>query len=444
MYWIPTKTLTAIGRATFCILVCASSALFSSEEAKPKNEDKSIKRSGPLAALPSQPGPHIEKIKALGDGEWLNLGKAAADPTFGEGSVRSWGCKMPYAPDLGGAFVAGQGPHGYVDRAGYYDDLFFYDLFTHRWICLYPGINTGTFVDDIKKGVIAIGDKGYMVYKDGQPVHAWGHHAYHRLAYDSDRGIFSTDGWGNGVGGDGHIRDNPNAPWYNEGRKLLEEQMKGRKIEQAWPPYCYDTRTGKLSREGVSGNFYLPSKKAFWLLWNGKTMLTSVGDLNPQGPAPQVAYPVLCEFAACQDTKRDRIYIGRNNNPPRPANEGDFYIYDVATNTWSNPPCKGAIDFMPATNNGFAHYDTANDRVIVMSGWCGAGKPEITVWDPNTCVWETPVPVKAPTGSSIQGLCVTGFYSPELNAHFLHIGVDGESGEWWVYRYKKKSGAKLK
>ena len=37
----------------------------------------------PLADLPSKPGPHIEKIKALGDNEWLNLGAPAADPKGG-------------------------------------------------------------------------------------------------------------------------------------------------------------------------------------------------------------------------------------------------------------------------------------------------------------------------------------------------------------------------
>jgi hypothetical protein len=30
-------------------------------------------KKGPLADLPSKPGVHIEKIKAMGDNEWLNL-----------------------------------------------------------------------------------------------------------------------------------------------------------------------------------------------------------------------------------------------------------------------------------------------------------------------------------------------------------------------------------
>ena len=36
-------------------------------------------KKGPLAELPSKPGAHVEKIKAMGDNEWLNLG--APPPT---------------------------------------------------------------------------------------------------------------------------------------------------------------------------------------------------------------------------------------------------------------------------------------------------------------------------------------------------------------------------
>ncbi len=41
-------------------------------------------KKGPLAELPSKPGAHIEKIKALGDNQWLNLGVPAADPKWGK------------------------------------------------------------------------------------------------------------------------------------------------------------------------------------------------------------------------------------------------------------------------------------------------------------------------------------------------------------------------
>jgi len=99
--------------------------------AEPPPAEK-VERKGPLAGLPSAPGPTVEKLKALGDNAWLNLGAPAADPKWGKGRGRSWGCKMPYAPDLGGAFLSGQGVHGYVAPDGRYDDIFFYDLYAHR------------------------------------------------------------------------------------------------------------------------------------------------------------------------------------------------------------------------------------------------------------------------------------------------------------------------
>src|SRR5262249_29733963 len=68
-----------------------------------KPEKDRAKRQGPLTELPSRPGAHVEKIKALGDDEWLDLGAPAADPKWGKARGRSWCAPMPYAPDLGGA-----------------------------------------------------------------------------------------------------------------------------------------------------------------------------------------------------------------------------------------------------------------------------------------------------------------------------------------------------
>ena len=53
-------------------------------------------RVGPLAGLPSAPGPHIAKIQALGDNEWIELGPPAGDPKWGKARGRSWSSKMVY------------------------------------------------------------------------------------------------------------------------------------------------------------------------------------------------------------------------------------------------------------------------------------------------------------------------------------------------------------
>src|SRR5262252_6355428 len=78
--------------------------------------------------LPSSPGSHIEKIKALGDNQWLNLGSPAADPKWGKGRGRAWSSHMPYAPDLKAAFLFGEGVHNWWNRQNnrYMDDLFGY------------------------------------------------------------------------------------------------------------------------------------------------------------------------------------------------------------------------------------------------------------------------------------------------------------------------------
>jgi hypothetical protein len=48
---------------------------------------------GLLAGLPSEPGPHIENIKALPENGWLNLGSPAAGPKWGKGRGRSWSAR---------------------------------------------------------------------------------------------------------------------------------------------------------------------------------------------------------------------------------------------------------------------------------------------------------------------------------------------------------------
>lgn len=43
-----------------------------------------------VLAAPSAPGKHLDKIKALRDGQWLDLGAPAPDPKWGKARGRSW------------------------------------------------------------------------------------------------------------------------------------------------------------------------------------------------------------------------------------------------------------------------------------------------------------------------------------------------------------------
>src|SRR5258708_1450545 len=95
----------------------------------------SFAQANPLTGLPSAPAPHIAKIKSLGNNAWLNLGQPAPDPRWGRARGRSWTSEMPFAPELRGAFLYGEGQHGYAKPDGHYmDDLWLYDINAHRWI----------------------------------------------------------------------------------------------------------------------------------------------------------------------------------------------------------------------------------------------------------------------------------------------------------------------
>jgi hypothetical protein len=143
--------------AAFCIV-----GLVGFVAAQPKNATSP--RSGPLAGLPSLPGSHIAKIKALADNSWIELGAPTADPRWGRARGRSWLAKMPFAPELRGAFLFGEGVHGYTKPDGHYmDDLWFYDLNGHRWICCYPGAGTRTLA-------LKINADGFEATSDGNPI----------------------------------------------------------------------------------------------------------------------------------------------------------------------------------------------------------------------------------------------------------------------------------
>src|SRR5262245_15135408 len=118
----------------------------------------------PLRRLPSKPGPHVEQIKKLGDNEWLELGRPAADPKWGRARGRSWNAALPVVPELRGAFLFGEGVHGYTKPDGrYMDDLWFYDINAHRWICCHPGADT-------KSLKLSIDADGFEARADGKLV----------------------------------------------------------------------------------------------------------------------------------------------------------------------------------------------------------------------------------------------------------------------------------
>jgi hypothetical protein len=394
---------------------------------------------GLLAELPGKPGAHIEKIKALDDNQWLNLGAPAADPKWGKARGSAWGAKaLLLAPDKRGAFLFGEGVHAYVKPDGHImDDLWFYDINAHAWLCLYPGTNTRTFNQRVKAGELKIDPHGLLRDKDGQAIpvhtslHAWGH-----LAYDSDRKKFAF-ATGNGLnryflGGEKQM---------DEGLQLLEEQIKDKKKPAAFSPWFYDVASGKFERSptntpttGNAGGFpqfhYLPAKKQFLAVGSDTVAMfdpakNEWSDAKPRGPKPK-GY----DCPGCYDSKRNRVY----------RNDGDgekgkgLTAYDVESNTWIELEPKGDAPEAMNTNGAFYEYDPVRDLVVVIQM---RGKtPGVFTYNPQTNTWAAPLPF--PGDGPKFRFAANTCYDRELNAYFCHVANDSsDDGVMWVYRYKK-------
>lgn len=399
-------------------------------------------KQGPPAGFPSKPGAHVEKIKALGDNQWLNLGAPAADPKWGKARGSAWGAKaLVLAPDLRGAFLFGEGVHAYVKPDGrVMDDLWFYDINAHAWKCLYPGTDTKAFTQRVKDKDLLLDDNGQLVDKDGQPVplhtlvHAWGY-----LAYDTDRRKFAFLSW-NGTGN--HI------PRYflggekqmDEGLKLLEEQLKGKK-KAVYSPWFYDVASGKFERsltgnkaEVSAGGFpqlhYLASRKQLFAVGSATVAVYDPAknewvDAKPKGPSPK-GY----DACGCFDSKRNRVY---RHDGDGSKGEG-LMAYDVETNTWSHLKPGGTAPEPANTNAAFYEYDARLDAVVAIH-FTGK-KPGVYVYDPTANAWADPVPFPA-DGPKFQ-LAANTCYDKDLNAYFCHVAGDSsDNGVVWVYRFKK-------
>ena len=397
---------------------------------------------GPLAALPSKPGPHIEKIKALGDNEWLELGAPAADPKWGKARGSSWGAKaLILAPDKRGAFLFGEGVHGYVKPDGHVmDDLWFYDIHAHAWTCLYPGLNIKTFTQRVREKQLRLDENGQLIDGEKQPiplhtlVHAWGF-----LTYDSDRKKFAFLSW-NGLGNTIPRYFLGGEKQMDEGLKLLEEELKG-KPKLVYSPWFYDVATGRFERSLAdnaaaisAGGFpqfhYLPSRKQFFAVGSETVAIYDPAkhqwsDARPKGPSPQ-GY----DACGCYDSKRNRIY---RNDGDASKDEG-LMAYDIESNTWSHLKPQGTPPPPANTNAAFYEYDARLDVVVAIHF---KGKsPAVYVYDPNKNSWADPIPFPA-DGPKFQYAANT-CYDRELNAYFCHVAGDSsDHGSMWVYRHKK-------
>ncbi|MHC4915160.1 MAG: Kelch repeat-containing protein [Planctomycetota bacterium] len=401
-------------------------------------------RKSPLVGLPSKAGAHIEKIKALGDNSWLKLGAPAPDPKWGPAPGRSYTPKMAAAPDLGGAFLYGTGPHGSRGtglRAGYYDDdLFFYDAFAHRWICVHPGTN-------IKDFKMKLNGNDFEVTEDDEPVPiAPMCHGGETTAYAPDMKKFA-------------FLPAAGAYWRKSLKKRRDTWLGDEPVtpgRRDISPWFYDVPTARWELHKPTGTIrgklgfvnvlvYLSGKKQFVYLWANscQMQLYDVESnkwtlLKPTGTPPsrvKRTYEGLCVY----DAKRNRLYVLNDNQKSIP------WIYDVAANTWIDPQPKdqpaGPLEMSLRTGSAAATYDSVNDAIVVNQRR-GAGKPGTSVYDVVANSWTIKVQ-PFPAALAARRGSLNAFFSPELNAHIFHVARDGRpSGTIWVYRYKKAAAGK--
>jgi hypothetical protein len=426
----------------FCALaVLGCAALGSTDAAQP---EKGEKRQGPLADLPSQPGAHVEKIKALGDNEWLNLGPPAADPKWGRARGRSWSSNMPFAPDVRGAFVFGEGVHAYTKPDGrYMNDIWFYDVNAHRWLCLYPGSEVKTVAKRIKDNELTLNADGLLVEKDGQPLPPLLIHAYGYLGYDPDRKKFAFFG-----GQFANYFTTGKGGVFEEANRLYQEARKDKKFPSL-SPFFYDTATGRIECFAVENApkgqpyganllVYVGSKKRFFYggsdgVWFLDAEKKTWVDAKPKGTPPSGI-----DRCAAYDAKRDRIYHhgrGSKDNPD------GFLVYDVKDNAWGRPKPTGTGPAYSSSYESIFNFDAAHDKLVVIRLYNTKDEPGLRrgvyVYDPGANVWADPLPLPADVAKAIKNGNF-GFHDPELGVYFCYFASDStDDGSMWVYRYKK-------
>jgi len=405
-----------------------------------------FKPGGPLAGLPSKAeGPHVEKIKALGDDQWLDLGSPAADPVWGRRLGASWTPRMAYAGELRAAFVTAGGAHGGTfmrnGQRHYNDDLFAYDINAHRWICIYPGANCQTLKLKLDEHGSEVDEQGNCV-----PV-AYAGHGFNLQAYNPDLHkfvlIWNSDPWWK-----------PALPQRNEWLGVPHEQWKevyksGRLIQTPKHPFFYDVSAGKWERKFVEGagpepkNFegvveYLPSRKQALFLHHGKIWFYDFAEnrwIDPKAPTPPAPHTGY-DCSACLDTRRERAYSGKGNV---------FCAYDVKTNAWSDTT---EASKLPVVLGGGVcetmTYDSVNDVIVLNAYGHGdyyKGRTEdrgLYFYSPAEGKWLSDKPRALPKDYGTKARALTNaFYDPEFNVHYFFTAGDSyDNGTMWAYRYR--------
>jgi hypothetical protein len=379
-------------------------------------------------ALPSPEGPHVAAIRALAPGGWMSLGRPAADPDHGRARGRTWTASMPFAASLGGAFLFGEGIHGWRDptTGRYMDGLWLYDANAHRWLALHPGTDTRNPPD------LRLNADGFEALPDGSPIPvATMVHGYEMTAWDPVRQLFLSM-----PNHHEYLAALPSVAAFRQAnRARLNTGQASPWIFDPWNRRWHRLRTLRPSPPSGFGGVlrFLPSRNRLFFFYQGRAShydpsANSWIDANPGGPPP----PFGIDSTACHDAKRDRVYVGGGSYPVAPGPNA-LWFYDVAANRWVDPApagSPGGNNF--GTNVALMLCDAAADRVLVVRH---AGPDRgVHAYDPARNRWtRAPVPLPAAWRT---GKFANGFYHPGLGVHVFHVAGDSvDDGTIFVYRH---------
>lgn len=396
---------------------------------------------GPLASMPSDPGPHMEKIAALGDNAWLSLGEPKPDPKWGKARGRTWSSNQPMVSELGGMLVFGEGVHAFVKPDGHYmNDLWFYDINAHGWVCLDTGIDTKTIAQRIRDRKLIIDRDGALIDADTrQPVPPLLIHAYGCLGYDPEykQFVVMADQFQNyfATGERGVLR---------EAYTLYLEQLGEKEPSLGLFGYQVGTGTWGVSavirkppdpRFGANTLVYVDRKAEFFYGGTDGVWFFGPGGNRFVDAKPQGQPPVGIDHTSVYDPKRNLIYYFQRDGDGAAEN---FLIYDVSENAWRRAESTGSAPHSATSRDSIVQFDPVNDRLIIIRH----ARPEqsplaVYAYDPEANTWEEPRPLPEDVKQAIRN-GTHGSFDPKTNAFYCHFASDSrDDGTMWVYRYKK-------
>lgn len=377
-----------------------------------------------MAALPSEPGPHIEKIKEMGDNEWLDLGAPEPDPKWGLRRGTSFTPRMAFAPEMRGAFVFGEGPHAHPRRSDIMTDLYFYDINAHAWICCSP-----PFQYETQK--LRLDANGFEVDETEQPIPYSISHGWQHFTYDSDRRQFLSVHSG-----------------CTFSRNLMAERRKewigDRQVASSGHPWFWNVLTGRWERRITTGDVpvlhehnhileYVPDlNSSFYIATHGRALGVYRYDHDANRWHRLQRPPVRnVRGTACHDTRRGRLYLS-----------GPGMAYDFAEDEWTELAGTETWNEFTGVTRATLTYDSVNDVVVAFRyhmrpGWRDPDN-YVRIYDPEEDAWLEEKLEGPPEHGGVAYAQYNAFYDPELNAHFMYAAGDGMlNGTIWVYRYKR-------